>query len=1047
MIPFQIDLSTKNKPTSVDLPCLKLNNQILDYIRNFDYSSIPISDFQNTQCIPNSYPSVPLIDDLVSELFTVHQDIIQNRPFVTPQKCRFSETNTINMSNSRSKSKKQKTISYNESSVTDTPCGPITKWDDMDIDEINAYCKDMVQSHADTQLLLDGMLRLIGNVNLSWFYQSSKKLPLYVYEQLLPHDDKILSTLLLHYPLETENCVYYIIDQINDPARQFLLLNYCFLSQKDSCLYLIRYLLNDIVVKKSNITQLLIQSINHLYNPEFPMAHYFFKLLLNGLCIYANTIEITSIKSTWLDILSSILIHVKPSVGPTIISFSNLPSRLQSVWRSLLGNVDASSDLPSNSISNLSNLIYSIIQPCFKVVLQQSLFILNSNSPNNRANIKCKSIKLLHILYPLLPLIFNDKLQTLLVNKTRDPSALVRDTALDICTNYNLNHQCNLICIDRLNDSSIKVRKTAIRFITRLYTSTNTSGACSTSETISNSYLCALLLLNIMDTQLQPLVLKSLKAMILHLIPANKSFYQLNPSDKRLIKSKSVLLCQSLAYIYTVKNTDPTVYLNIFYDNCKSSQVDLFFQSTVDCCMLDNKTTADNLLYCHVFSCINYKWCVDYMPDFINILNNNNNTSAVLAIKCLISVISGEATATAVIENVAVLTILIDCVINNINNGSAIMLEYSMQLLQLLIGNLAPKCIDIDCVCSRIGQQNTDKLTQVFMETTNSILNFTASDDKKVSNRDALVCGLLCKYKMPFINIPADVMYEMFMELEALQFKCVSDMCIGYPEYILKVKELVLGNIDNVQHMEMFLRCLLQLIKVEDINKLEMIKQDEISSLVVDSLNMYLDVVLIVGNKYGDKIYIFQLLADMVYHITNESIIHPNLVGELFYCLLIKQHKLFIQHDGYITMINKYSNIMIAHVHHWRIEQGVINGVNMFNDLYSRITNKLKIMLMSILLNKIMKMNETEWIIMMATMKVDSNQYLEMVNKIQSRIMIEYEYKGDAMELVKQLYKKKISVQQVMDIVEEIEESKDKEELIKMKLLRGNKRKRPLELQ
>ena len=959
MLPFQLNLDTNQKVVNIELPSLQLNDEVLDYIRDYDYTQIPIQDFNQTQTISsNKHSSNSHLDNIIASLFSVDLRDLQSDEPEMPKKHRISLSETSfsmlspesSVKKSKPKYKKQKLLDVyipNSSSVLGSPPKSIN-WKNLELSEINTICQEMIHSHADTNALLDGMLRIIGNINLSWFYELDKKLPLYVYEQLLPRDDKILQILLKYYPDQVEDCIYYILDNTTDYQRLFVMLNICFMipstNLQDASVIVIKHLLQDISLNKSVIIGLLKELSLKINNQNFPIAHYLFKQLLNGLYIFYTSCTNIKLKPIWLDILIDGLVNCKPFVGPTAINISLFPTDVRNVWSSLLS---ISSDPSISNIDNLPNFIFSLILPSFKCYLQPLL----SLKEQSNIQLRCKSTKLLFILYNLLPNPLQSKLSNVFVNLTRDKSPLVRDTALDICFHLPLSDQLQSIVIERIYDVSIKVRKSAIKFINHLFLN-------------KPHYIhCSLLFLQINDPDIQPIILKSLQSMILHQFPLSKSYFQLTPNDTQIVLVKSKLLVNALLWLSKHKSVDPTLYLRTFYNLLSKSNLKLvnhYFQMTVDCYMDTTTNTTDMLLFNQIITQINPKWCFEYVSSCLAALNGTTNEQQ-LALQILHNIAKVDPT---IVHSSQLLSQLLSL----LQHANVQLIELSMPLLNQLMLHMS--AIDTHRV--------KEHLQTVYSELS---MQFT--------NRHALIIGLTMRYSSLYALLdvqPQTVLTMMRQFNSPIKFKCICDLVMGHGHLIMVI---VNDYTDTSANAQLLLQALLHVIQMEPINKLELVGEDVIDTLIVDALTLYLPLV--------DKMLVHchiapirSLLSQLVAVVAIHALVHPKMVCTLFYGLLMVDYQWFMKQDGYLTMMQKYPEIVVSYCRHVTLTSHAF-----VNPMLVGLNKKQQKVMVCALLDKIGEMDEMAWIRMVVEMEWEPVKMKTFLREMEIGVMVEDEYKGN----------------------------------------------------
>eukprot|EP00834_Sanchytrium_tribonematis_P002774 NODE_93_length_21530_cov_0.700387.p1 type:complete len:856 gc:universal NODE_93_length_21530_cov_0.700387:10147-12714(+) len=839
-------LPTKAKPIKLSLPSFKITQDVVDHILKYDYSEIPIQKFQNTQYFPDTPEIAKEFSQTISEVFHECQFAQDSDVQSSCRKIRLSnisETfeNTMlshSSDNTEPARKRQKLIAVDLSSkklLMDLESRDFD-WDSLNITEINVICQEMIQTNADVKVLLKGMLRLIGNVNLSWFYKSKTKLPLYVYEQLLPLDDKILNILLEHYPRETDSCIYYILQNVKDLHRQLMLLITCVNANQEAVAEVVKQLLQDIILNKNFIANLICEAYKNSHIVELPNSNSLLKQLLHGLCLYSKNMKDFKIKSAWTDIVFNALSPITPQYGPTELNIDVFPKNTLSLWESILGPDFKFSEAEMSS-QNLPDCIFQIVLlPCIKLLLKPILDIKSSN----QIQLRTKATKLLKLCCKLLKGDLKDKLIMVLVNMTKDASPLVRDVALEACLHYSLNENMTRLCLERLNDTSLKVRKTAIKFANELY---NQNG---------NPLACALILKAVLDDDIQPLILKTVKNMLLLQIPITKSYLQLNEKEKSQVIKKSSLISECLVYLYKNKNSDPTIYLKTFYENVKGNQVDLFFQLTVDC-MMDK---GIDLVYCNVLSNINPKWCLVYKNELLKRLFADNDDQGVVIslLQILSNLFEFDSSLDKEFENQMV-TALLDF----IQYGSAPVIEHGLKITS--------------CIISIVGELEVSRI-QGLLEM------FLTNAQHSFQMRDALVSGLTMRYSqlaemLPMKESEMASLFESWIPInEHIARRALCDLCLGFPKYML-VLEL---NCDTAVNSEMCLKCILNFFQNEKSNALQILTVDEIDNDVVIMLNKYFPLLNQISQNFISELRIFELLSQILFICINQSMIHPKQV-------------------------------------------------------------------------------------------------------------------------------------------------------------------------
>ena len=904
MLSFPLELDSKCKLVHIEMPSFVVNEQTLHTIESFDYSTIPQSQFNHIQTTTTTHTSCQEIDELIQRLFTFDlQDLLIKEPSSRRHMRLSLLSETPEMNNLQTTTrpvKRRKLIGIDLQS-------PIINFGSMELEDISTTCQNLVKQGADTNVLLDGLSRLIGNVNLTWFYELEHKLPLYVYEQLLPQDDKILPILLKYYPEETQTSITYILSSVENVERQFQMLNIVYVTDNTTISLLVQHLLNDLEYYKVFITAYMQLLVTKMYHVDYPLAHVALKLMLSGLYLKSTMLDEVKHKLVWLDVLIDGLMGIKPIECLTSgFNFKLLPIHNRETWQKLL-NVDCTNAL----LDVFDNHVFAVLAPTFKLFLKP-LTVLKDAS---QINVRVKTLRLLCFINQFLNPSLQSKVLSLMASFSRDKSPIVRDASLESCIVSNMpSTELHSLILPCLSDTSIKVRKTAIKFISSHSSPTH----------------CALLLIQLLDKDTESVVIKALNSLLLSHIP-NKPWFQCSQSDQDLILSQSKLLSSALSYIRIHKKEDPLSYLQLFIESSKHKQLDHFFQMTIDCIM----TSQNNFYYCQLASQINPKWCSPYINSFIEHLHFDlSNTLQInTCLSCLNCLINCHSFLTNdhVHQFFQPLCLLL-------SNASAPILELAIKLIALV------------------------NLNEVHHSQFQSLITSCLVMD---TNRHIIICALVMKYPSLHQFVPHSPlqMLQSFKQTDSLLFKSCFDCCMGTPSLLIEMVELAVNNIHQMSIAEMVVKCILYAIMNDAPQTIDFNGNDAINTDLIEILQHYLPILESILTIHPTSMSIATLIADVVNEIIKNGIIHPSQCCVLFFNLL-NNNLSFTQHPVYQNM-KKYNQIAIQ-----QLSKVVPNSEWLM--LYKQdLPKKLQKQLTFVLVHKLKTMETHKWKEMMGDYELE----------------------------------------------------------------------------
>ena len=944
MLPTRLNLPTSSKKITIDLPTIELNEDILQYIREYDFSKIPVHQFHQIQSIPNQQkfsPNNVHIDTIINDLFsaTLAECKIQTtfKPHFTPTSRRMSETNqTIMNSSPISLVKSRKRQKFLDVLVPKSPKSPNPLWGELELDEISLKCQEMIHSHADVNLLLDGLLRLFGNTNCTWFYELQVKLPLFIYQQLLPLDNEILPILLLHYPDQLDDTIHDIINHTNDPFLQFSMLHYCLSINNNKSPIIINCLLSNIIQYKSTLITICQQSIKHIYAHHFPMSHVLLKHLLNALYLFALTMTKQQ-TATWLDIIHTILSTPFPTPDDTPLT--SLPT-----WQHILPPTTDNMAIP------IHLLVKDALYPSYKCLLKSLLQL------KEVAKFKLKTIKSICLLLPHLPSHLHPKLQSYIQTLLHDPSPNIREVALTQLINTNMPFEEHVQCMSFINDPSPKVAKSAIHYILHQFTNNK-----------PHYIHLAFLLKHISNPELQPLLIKSLKQLLTSHPNIHKSILQCTLDQQQSLYDHAMLLYYAVVYL---KSQTP---LHVLYAKTTTA-LNAYFQLILDLMIL-----KQHYKYCLLLTRIHYQWSIHYMDHYIQQLSMDINPTVLECLQCLIA-LTQHIPPTPEQQ-----TPLILHIIHYITHGNAVAVEYAMLLLHQLSAVLK------DMTLARIQGVLLQMITPAVSELT---------------NRQYLVLGLIMKYpSLHFIysnNNPMAVLQRVLDTCtSAIKFKCILDCCIGTPCLLLSIKDVVQEYcLLNRQHGQMMLQCFKTFISSPDQNGLNMMGEDVgLNHDVVAGIHMYLDIIYDIIVTFNDEA-LHELGMDCLYVILNESLVHPLLTMPLYYWFLMHDTTLFKQHLVFDIMLNKYQHMLVM-----GLNKVVPKSGDGLMAVYDRLTRKHQKTWMGIWIDKIKdeEMDGYVWMEMVLYSRREQGDVGEStLEKVKNELMVKESNKVNCVMFVMQ---------------------------------------------